>query len=1411
MTSNTARRLVGALALASLVGSLGVAVATPAKAAGTTIPTLSCGSNLAVLNTGHDPAGGALALGGLDPVWQASGPFRGAFVLNTSTTTGVGFSWTAEQAALIIQDPRNVPGLTADGTRGWTQAISSVGYTGWQSPPSDFSPDSAVISQTQDQRQIAADPNALSDDDFAYLAQFTLDPSVAPAGVSMEFSMMADNTIAAIFVNGVPQSAPNLPQAALDVESSYHYAGYQTEHAIKVPLTGFQAGLNTILVQVKSAGGGWQALLVSTKGTVACAPVLVADSASTLANTPVPIQVMANDGNLPQGARLADVVGSDLMAGTWAMAANNTVLFTPAPTFVGQTTATYTLKDATDTVLGTAQITATVTPVTQPDTAAIAAGTSATIPVLNNDLVWPGSTVSVAGDPAQGSAWAVSGTSVTFTPDAGFTGTATATYTVTSPSGETATSTVTVSVLGMAIAVTPPAAAADTVGQSLQYQVTLTNTGPASLSAAGLSVSHFSGLGEAPSIVLCTAASNPVTNGQFALDPGATALCTVAYTLTQADLDAGAPLALDLAAAARGGVDLPVAATARAADVAISQHPQLTVTAATAPIQTAAAGQPVTYQVTVSNTGNVNLSAIGVAPGTFTGTGEAPTVQSCAYPSDTADSPARTNGALQLAPGASAVCTVSYTVAQADFGSGALSFTATATGAGPGGVAAAGTSPAVVVSLVESAGIAAQTPWHTPASIDALALIHNLPAGSTVTAVAAADADQADWWSLDPDTGQVQFSPPASFSGQSVGAVTVRYPDDTTAVQQLTVTVLPPTVSVADAAGPAKAGSSVTLTPTITAPDGSTLRVDGDESQGTWTVHQDRSITFTPLDGFLGQASATLTATAPDGTFATGQLSVEVTLTPRVDDAAESTPEGQPVTLTPALVIPDGAVIEVSGGQDDQGTWVKNDDNTVTFTPIAGFTGLAEATMTITGPDQMTDTATLQVTVTPIPKLADRADTVPEHQSVTLRPGVSIPAGSEISVVGDPDQGVWTKNDDFSVTFTPADGFTGPATATFTATAPNGVTATATLSVTVTMVPAVQNTSETTAQGVPVTLRPTMAVPDGSFISVVGNPAQGTWTRNADRSITFTPLADFVGLATATITITGPDGITDRAQLMVNVTMNPVVQGAFGSVVSGSSVTLNPQILTPAGSDVAVVGDPAQGVWTKNADNSVTFTPVAGFTGTATAVLTVTAPNGTSATADLSVTVLAANNPSPSPSVPTSPSPSPSAPLPSGTPSVSDTSGSGVAGSLIWLRPVMTLPTGSSVQVVGDDPTQGDWEYDPDTGTVIFTPAPGFVGQATAQLIATGPDGTIATAELTTNVLPVDASPSPSSSPSTPVPSDGSTGTDDGSDSGPVGTGGSTWPSGDAALALISALVLVGAAGVATRSAQRRRAKEAQS
>jgi len=227
---------------------------------------------------------------------------------------------------------------------------------------------------------------------------------------------------------------------------------------------------------------------------------------------------------------------------------------------------------------------------------------------------------------------------------------------------------------------TPVAQTVMTAGD-VQWQVTATNHGSATLSGVNLVDDKMSN-GGAVALADCFVNSGQpgsVTNGSITLAPGDTASCTATYAVTSDDVQAAAQLTNT--ANATGDAPNNTAVTSPGATATVDFGGLVVTKTADAPSVTAK-GDVVNYTITAENTGDVTLSAVWVTDNGVTNSAKTTTpltITDC-----TVDGTAVTNGAITLASKAVATCTAQYTVTQADIdANGTLTNTASATGQTP--------------------------------------------------------------------------------------------------------------------------------------------------------------------------------------------------------------------------------------------------------------------------------------------------------------------------------------------------------------------------------------------------------------------------------------------------------------------------------------------------------------------------------------------------------------------------------------------------------------------------------------------------------------------------------------------------------------------------------------------------------
>ncbi|WIB36530.1 Ig-like domain-containing protein [Curtobacterium sp. MCJR17_043] len=246
--------------------------------------------------------------------------------------------------------------------------------------------------------------------------------------------------------------------------------------------------------------------------------------------------------------------------------------------------------------------------------------------------------------------------------------------------------------------------------------------------------------------------------------------------------------------------------------------------------------------------------------------------------------------------------------------------------------------------------------------------------------------------------------------------------------------------------------------------------------------------------------------------------------------------------------------------QPAHGTVAVGTDGTVQYSPVAGSSGTDSFTYTVTdAAGQTTGPVVVTITVTPV-ATADTAGGK-AGQTVTIAAatllGNDAGTGLTVTKVTGAAHGTATLGADGSVVYTPAAGFSGTETLTYTVTDASRQTTTATI--TVLVGPMAMRDSATVTAGSTLTVPKATGVlanDRGSDLTatVDQRPAHGTLALAADGSYTYTPADGFSGKDTFTYTAT--DGSGTPATGLVTVTVKPSTGDDTLTTVAGQSLVV---------------------------------------------------------------------------------------------------------------------------------------------------------------------------------------------------------------------------------------------------------------
>ena len=322
-------------------------------------------------------------------------------------------------------------------------------------------------------------------------------------------------------------------------------------------------------------------------------------------------------------------------------------------------------------------------------------------------------------------------------------------------------------------------------------------------------------------------------------------------------------------------------------------------------------------------------------------------------------------------------------------------------------------------------------------------------------------------------------------------------------------------------------------------------------------------------------------------------------------------------------------------------------------------------------------------------------------------------------------------NPDGTLTYTPAPGFTGGDTISYTIVDARGQSSTTTVTVSVTLpndVPVATDDTLAAVEDTPLT--GTLATNDtpsgdgGNVWALASGPANGSVTVNADGTFSYTPDANYNGPDSFTYTITDADGDVSTATATINVApVNDVPVAADDTLAAVEDTPLTGTLAandTPSGDGGnvwALASGPANGSVTVNPDGTFSYTPDANYNGPDSFTYTITDADGDVSTATATINVAPVND------VPVA--------ADDVLVAVEDTP---LAGSLA----TNDTPSGDggNVWALASGPANGSVTVNPD-GTFSYTPNANYNGPDSFTYTITDADGDVSTATATINVAPV--------------------------------------------------------------------------
>ena len=876
--------------------------------------------------------------------------------------------------------------------------------------------------------------------------------------------------------------------------------------------------------------------------------------------------------------------------------------------------------------------------------------------------------VAVASAASHGTATA-SGTSITYTPTAGYSGPDSFTYTATNASGTSSPATVTITVSAPTLVLSPASGALAGGSTGSAYSTTISTSGgtapytyaisagslPAGLilnTSSGVISGTPSGSGTSNFTVTATDANSATGSNAYSITVSGLPPTASPVSATVAANSSANSITLSLGGGAATSVAVASAAshgTATASGTSITYTPtagysgpdSFTYTATNA----SGTSSPATVSITVSAPTLVLSPASGALAGGSTGSAYSTTFSASggtapySYTITAGSLPIglslnTSTGALSGTPSSSATSNFTVTATDANSATGSNAYSITVSGLPPT------TSPV-------SATVAA----NSSANSITLSL-----GGGAATSVAVASA--ASHGTATASGTSITYTPTAGYSGPDSFTYTATNASGTSSPATVSITVSAPTLVLSPASGALAGGSTGSAYSTTISTSGGTAPYTyaitvGSLPAGLILNTSSGVISGTPS----GSGTSNFTVTATDANSITGSNAYSVTISglPPTASAVSATvaanSSANPITLS----LGGGTAASVAVASAASHGTATASGTSITYTPTAGYSGPDSFTYTATNASGTSSPATVSITVS-APTLtltpaslsngtvgtaysatfSTTGGTAPYSYAITAG---TLPAGLSLNTATGALSGTPTTNGTSSLTLTVTDahGATGsqPYTLVIGAQAPTAS--------------AVSVTVAANSSANPITL--SLGGGAATSVAVASAASHGTATASGT-SITYTPTAGYSGADSFTYTATNASGTSSPATVTITVTAQPTsVVSSARTLRAGEAVTVDltdgatggpftsAQVisLTPASAGQAVIiteqpaSAPVQRMMLRAAAPaprySLRFIPAAAFTGSAVAAFSLS--NGvTTASGTVTFTVQARPDPS---------------------------------------------------------------------------------------------------------------------------------------------------------------------------------------
>ena len=520
------------------------------------------------------------------------------------------------------------------------------------------------------------------------------------------------------------------------------------------------------------------------------------------------------------------------------------------------------------------------------------------------------------------------------------------------------------------------------------------------------------------------------------------------------------------------------------------------------------------------------------------------------------------------------------------------------------------------------------TEYQSPVYVDVLANDKGLEDGGITLKIVTSPGEGTAEVSGD----SILYTPANGFSGISVFEYSVSDMDGDSDTAQVTITVLKEGVTNHIPVAVNDVIETIINTPVDihvlsndTLHDGfGELKIYTEPASGSVLVNENRTITYTPSNLFIGDDSFEYWVEDIHGDYDIASVSVRVVETPNYKPVANNDARGTEYQ-TPVYVdvlrndtgLEDGGItLKIVTGPGEGTANVSGDS--ILYTPANGFSGLSVFEYSVTDVDGDSDTAQVTITVLEEGVINHIPVAVDDYANTYVNAPVDInvlandtilDGFGDLKIFSDVSHGTLIVNENRTITYTPNNLFIGNDHFEYWVEDVDGDYDydIASVYITVTEAPNYLPVANDDARGTeyqtPVyvdVLRNDTGLEDGGItLQIVTDPAEGAALVTGD-SILYTPVDGFSGISVFEYSVSDINGDSDTAQVTITVlgegvinhipvTVNDAAETTVNNAVN-INVLANDTILDGFG-DLKIHAEPDFGSVIVNANRTITYTP----------------------------------------------------------------------------------------------------------------------------------------------------------------------------------------------------------------------------